>query len=181
MKLFTVSELSRRKHEAQYIYVVHWATHPDKGSAFDAYTRFLRKVPKPLLFFLLVRCLGYDGIICYDEGAFIGHVFFQKHRRHWGIFSVFVQQSLRDKDYAKRMIAECLKRAYTKVALQRAYIGNGGHPAIQHIAELAAGNQLGLTFSVKAGEKKGEVVFVRPAPSELSRRTLLEGIRKFQR
>lgn len=178
MKIINVNELTRRHNKAELAYVVHWATHPDKGSSFDRITFLLRILPKPLLFFLLVRCLGYDGIICYDEGSFVGHVFFQKHRRHWGIFSVFVSESLRDKDYAKRMIAECLKWANRKANIQRVYIGNGGHPAIQHIAELAAGNQLGLTFSAKAGKKRGEVVFVRPMPSGTTRLLLSRSLRK---
>ena len=154
MKFLEVNALTRCKHEAQWGYVVYCAMHPDKGSAFDKLTFLLRILPKSLLFFLLVRCLRYDGIICYDEGVFVGHAFFQKHRRHWGIFSVFVWESLRDRDYAKRMIVECLKRAYDKTRIERVYIGNGGHPAIQHIAELAASNQLGLTFSMKVGQRK---------------------------
>ena len=88
-------------------------------------------------------------------------------------------ESLRDKDYAKRMIAECLKRAHGQTWIQRVYIGNGGHPAIQHIADLARDNQLGLSFSLKAGADKGEVVFVRQTPSETSRFSLLQGLRKF--
>lgn len=179
IKFLEVSALTRREHEAQWLYVVHWATHPDKGSTFARLTILLRVLPKPLLFFLLVRCLGYDGIICYDEGIFIGHAFFQKHRGHWGIFSVFVWESLRDRDYAQRMIAECLKRAYDKTNIERVYIGNGGHPAIQHIAELATGNQLGLTFSTKAGGKKGEVVFVRPMQNDTARYQLSQNLRKF--
>jgi len=178
LKFFEVSALTRRKQKAQWEYVIHWATHPDKGSTFDRLTFLLRLLPKQLLFFLLVNCLGYDGVICYDGNLFIGHVFFQKHRRHWGIFSVFVWESHRGQDYAKRMIAECLRRAHGNTHIERVYIGNGGNPAIQHIAELAKGNQLGLPFAAKAGEKKGEAILLRDAPSRASRWMLLSRIQR---
>ena len=177
MKIFTVSKLTRRD-EAQWAYVVHWATHPDKASTFARATCLLRLLPRGLLFFLLVRCLRYDGIICYDDG-FVGHVFFQKHRRHWGIFSVFVWENLRHRGYAKRMIAECLKMAYLQTRIIRVYIGNGGHPDIQHIAELAQKNQFGLSFPLRAGTDKGEVIVVRPVPNDVVRHQLSQSLRKF--
>lgn len=178
MKIFNVNELTRRQHEAQWEYVCYWATHPDTESAFARLTCLFRMLPKRLLFFLLVKCFRYDGLVCYDNDMFVGHVFFQKHRQYWGIFSVFVWESQRNKDYAKRMIVECLKRAHDTAGLTRVRIGNGGHPAIQHIAALARGNQLGLPFSVRAGAGKGEVVFSRPMPSEVARYQLAQHMRK---
>lgn len=179
LEFFTVSELTRRKNEPQWAYTLYWATHPEKGSAFARLTSFLRYLPKWLLSFLLVRWCKYDGIICYDEGKFIGHVFFQKHRDHWGIFSVFVWEAYRKKGYAKLMIAECLRRAYANTLIQRVYVGNGGNTYIQHIVDLATTNQLpGLLCLVKKGTKDGEVVFSRPTQSRTVRHLLADSVRK---
>ena len=178
-KFFTVSELTHKQHEAQWTHVLHFATHPDKGSTFARLTSFLRLLPKRLLFFLLVPCLKYDGIICYDEGKFIGHVFFQKHRFHWGIFSVFVQEEYRAKGYAKHMLAECLKRAYALLHIQRVYLGNGGDPCVQHIVDLATTGKLGgLKFSLKPGTRTGEIVLSRPTQDGPVRHLLAGSVRK---
>jgi len=177
MNTYKVSELASR-HRAQRAYVIHWATHPDKGSSFERATRFIQWLPDGFLFFLLVRCLRYDGLICYEEGELLGHVFLQRHRRHWGVFSVFVAERFRRRGIAKNMVAECLRHAYVETGILRVHIGSGGDPAIQHIAELAIENKLCLPFPLKHGDKKGAVAFIRSLPTETSRRLLLQNLHR---
>ncbi len=179
MNTYKVSELTSH-NRTERAYVVHFATHPDKGSAFDRATRLFRRLPEWFLLFLLIRCLRYDGLICSENGEMVGHVFLQRHDRHWGIFSVFVTEKFRGRGLAKKMIAKCLRQAHAKVGVERVYIGGGGDPAIQHIAELAAENKLGLPFLLAAGDRAGAVAFARSLSDETSRRLMLQNLRRIR-
>lgn len=56
-------------------YVTWWIRNPDPAGTFAAKTRWLRKLPPPLLFHLLLT-LGYDGLLYVTEGTVMGHLFF---------------------------------------------------------------------------------------------------------
>ena len=61
-------------------YLSWWIQNADPAGAFSARARWLRHLPATWCFRLL-SALGYDGLLYFDGGAVIGHVFFQRRGR----------------------------------------------------------------------------------------------------
>ena len=141
-------------------YIAHWIKNPDKNSVFEKNTRFIRWLPSRILFILL-KCLGYSGVLLCVSGHIIGHAFYQKHDNEWHIFSVVVKESYRGKGYATAIITELLKNAQADCSLSGIRLGNGNSFAMTKLCEKITGNQFNLPLTCKQGPKAGMIVFVR--------------------
>ncbi|MEK7170616.1 MAG: GNAT family N-acetyltransferase [Patescibacteria group bacterium] len=174
MQLFKVSKLEP-KQKAQRDYVVHWAKNPDKGSLFARITFLIRWLPAEWLFFLLVKCLRYDGFIFYEGSTLIGHIFFQKHWKEWRVFSFVVVPELRGKKHSRNMLAAFLQEAHDDIRLAGVRIGAGRHEIMKHLCDVAIQKKLDLPFSVYSGRCAGMLDFKPPLFQKSAPSPLLSG------
>lgn len=105
-------------------YVTWWIRNPDPGGTFAAKTRWLRKLPPPLLFHLLLT-LGYDGLLYITEGTVMGHLFFQRRGTALHAFSTAVAEWAGGHGYAAIMIVDFVAYASALPGIDRARVGAG--------------------------------------------------------
>ena len=117
------------QHTLVQNHVAHWIKHPDKGSVFARRTRFIRWLPKAALFKLL-RLGRYDGLIFFQPGEVIAHVFFQRHGKDLHMFSVAVAQKHRGLGYAERALRCFIEHARAIPGIARVRLGAKGHDAV---------------------------------------------------
>lgn len=113
-------------------HVAHWIKNPDKGSVFARKTRLLRWLPRTALFKLL-QIGRYDGLIFFQPGEVIAHVFFQRHGSDLHMFSVAVAPAHRGNGYAEQALRCFIEHARARPGISRVRLGAKGHDAVERI------------------------------------------------
>ena len=140
-----------RSHRSTAIreYVSWWIRNPDPAGSFAAKTRWLRKLPSPLLTHLLLM-LGYDGLLYVDEGTVMGHVFFQRRGTALHGFSTAVAESAGGHGYSAVMLLDFIAYASALPGIDRARVGTGRTSASRRLLERLGRNQARLGWRVTA-------------------------------
>jgi hypothetical protein len=105
-------------------YVLWWVRNAERGGRFAAKARWLRWLPAPVIFHLLLR-LGYDGLIYIAENAVIGHLFFQRHGDSLHGFSIGVDRRRQGRSYPLVIVLDFLAHAASSSGIVRARVGTG--------------------------------------------------------
>jgi hypothetical protein len=138
-----------------YRYVLHWFRNPDPGSKFERATRYVRRLPGPVIIFLL-WWKNYNGLLMQDEkGRVLGHIFCQYHADGVHIFSVAINERNRGKGLSTAMLRLFLEEIWFDTPVRNVRMGAGGHPALKHLWTKAVRGELNLPFHVLAQEGEG--------------------------
>jgi hypothetical protein len=105
-------------------YVCRWIANPDPSGRFARKTRWLRRLPAPLLLRVLFA-LGYDGVIYVTEAGIIGHVFFQRRGAAVHGFSTAVGEGFDGHGYSVVMMLDYVAYAASIPGVVKARVGTG--------------------------------------------------------
>lgn len=94
--------------------------------------RFIKWLPDRALTKLL-KTFRYDGLIYSHPGEIVAHVMFQRHGKDLHVFSVFVAEQHRGKQFAEKAIIGLFEYAKKRPDIERVRIGGGKHPAIERV------------------------------------------------
>jgi len=105
-------------------YVCWWIANANPSGRFAAKTRWLRRLPAPLLLRILLA-LGYDGLVYITEAGIMGHVFFQHRGAAVHGFSAAVSEGFDGRGYSVVMLLDYVAYAFRNPGVVKARIGTG--------------------------------------------------------
>ena len=108
-------------------HIAWWSKHPDAGSQFE---RAIRDLPdtSDASRVAALRALGYDGLLYFQHGKIIGHVFFQRHDSALHGFSCWADETLRGRIFFRIAVMDFLAHASQCRDIVRARAGGGHYP-----------------------------------------------------
>ena len=96
-------------------YLLQWIADANPAGQFHAQTRWRQWLPRSLRVRSLFA-LGYDGLIYINEGAAVGHVYYQRHGSSLHAFSAAVIDPLKGKGYSVAMFLAFVAHAHSMPA-----------------------------------------------------------------
>lgn len=112
-------------------YVADWMRNPIRSGEFNKRTYWLRRCLPAWLVIIILRLLGYDGMLGYVGTGVIAHVFWQKRRNPEGegwdlhMFSVGVRRGYRRRGFATQISRLFVEYAYQRTNIRAVRIGKG--------------------------------------------------------
>ncbi|HVU79806.1 MAG TPA: GNAT family N-acetyltransferase [Candidatus Paceibacterota bacterium] len=106
-----------------------WIHRPNRGSAFERATRYVRWLPEGLLLRMFIR-RGYDGFLAMEDGAIIGHVFFQRHGDTLHLFSIETKEDRRRQGIGSSLLESFLRFAWDR-GFRHVRLGAGKDPNME--------------------------------------------------
>jgi GNAT superfamily N-acetyltransferase len=149
-------------------HILYWIRNPDKGSAFEKATKYIRNLPAPVLI-AGMRILGYDALLIPSNGSVCAHLAFQLHGKELHMFSVWVAPELRFKNIATQLVHRFVEDARARSDIERVRIsagnGEGTKAIVRRVARVAEsyGVEIDDNFFVKFTDRNP-----RPAPIHLT-------------
>jgi hypothetical protein len=128
-------------------YLAWWATHANPTGTFAARTRWLRALPGGWIVKAMFA-LGYDGLIYLDDGAVVGHVFFQRRGAELHGFSIAVSPPLDGGGYSVVMVLDYVTYASRCPGIVRARVGRGQNNVTQRFLRRLQAQERALGWAV---------------------------------
>ena len=142
----------RRYHAAETAYLMHWVMHPDPGSVFEQRSKWIRRLffswapERAIIRFL--TALRYNGFLFVENGAVVGHVFYQQHKDALHMFSVSVRKELEGQGRATEQLKYFVHAAHDMPEITRVRLGAGGHGAVRRMVEKMERCEVTFPFSI---------------------------------
>jgi hypothetical protein len=143
-------------------HIKYQALHPDRGSKFEKksqkYQWLLRKM-SPRVLAWVFRFQGYDGLVLFQGDAMVGHLFYQKGKNYWGMFSIFVVERYRNFGVATALLRRFLEVAFDFKECNEVRLGDGGNKVVDHLWRKACLNgALDIPHLLVPGKTHGSLV-----------------------
>ena len=118
--------LAREHQAAPHVrdYLIWWTLNANATGTFAARTRWLRRLPAPWLLRMMFA-LGYDGLVYIQDGAAIGHVFFQRRGDALHGFSTAVSPPFDGGGYSVAILLDFIAYASQAPGIVKARVGRG--------------------------------------------------------
>jgi hypothetical protein len=126
-------------------YLAQWLANVDRGSVFDRSTRLYRWLPVGVLLRVLAF-MGYDGLLYWQEGKVIGHIFFQRHGTDLCAFSIGLGREYLRRGHTTIMGLDIIAHASRVEGIERVRIGSGRSRATQRVLQVLRAHCDRLSF-----------------------------------